>query len=221
MRPGHNNRVSATLLTQQTQPGMRRAFSLLELLIVVAILATLAALATPQILTLIREGAVYEAADYVRESMGEARRYAIETGIDYDLRYEINGSAIVILPAEKELEADEDQGYSDTEEYYRATLQLPEEITLEVPDGVQVEAERMQPSDFGSPTEIGDTEGMEIPSPAQLADKTWSTPIRFRFDGTAEDFTLLVKSEEGLVSKVRLRGLTGSIRTGQVYPEAK
>lgn len=221
MRPGHNNRVSATLLTQQTQPGMRRAFSLLELLIVVAILATLAALATPQILTLIREGAVYEAADYVRESMGEARRYAIETGIDYDLRYEINGSTIVILPAEKELEADEDQGYSDTEEYYRATLQLPEEITLEVPDGVQVEAERMQPSDFGSPTEIGDTEGMEIPSPAQLADKTWSTPIRFRFDGTAEDFTLLVKSEEGLVSKVRLRGLTGSIRTGQVYPEAK
>ena len=200
---------------------MRRAFSLLELLIVVAILATLAALATPQILTLIREGAVYEAADYVRESMGEARRYAIETGIDYDLRYEINGSTIVILPAEKELEADEDQGYSDTEEYYRATLQLPEEITLEVPDGVQVEAERMQPSDFGSPTEIGDTEGMEIPSPAQLADKTWSTPIRFRFDGTAEDFTLLVKSEEGLVSKVRLRGLTGSIRTGQVYPEAK
>ena len=221
MRPGHNNRVSATLLTQQTQPGMRRAFSLLELLIVVAILATLAALATPQILTLIREGAVYEAADYVRESMGEARRYAIETGIDYDLRYEINGSTIVILPAEKELEADEDQGYSDTEEYYRATLQLPEEITLEVPDGVQVEAERMQPSDFGSPTEIGDTEGMEIPSPAQLADKTWSPPIRFRFDGTAEDFTLLVKSEEGLVSKVRLRGLTGSIRTGQVYPEAK
>ena len=215
-----NFKIRRSLLPPQGSLA-RRAFSLLELLVVLAILVSLATMATPQILTLIREGAVYEAADYVRDSMAEARRYAIETGIDYDLRYEINGSTIVILPAEKELEADEDQGYSDTEEYYRATLQLPEEITLEVPDGVQVESERLQPSDFGSPTEIGDSDGVDIPSPAQLADKTWSTPVRFRFDGTADDFELLVKSEEGLVSKVKLRGLTGSIRTGQVFPEEK
>lgn len=186
----------------------RRGFSIFELIVVLAILAIIAAMAAPQLMSMIRESTVFEAADQVRETMGEARRFAIETGIDYEFRYELDGSTIVILPSELEQVVDETRGTSKTnDEYVRLSVELPETLRLNAGADMEETSERLEPSIFGS---LGGT---------QLSQKTWSQAVLFRFDGTSEDFELLVSDEQGLTSKVSIRGLTGSARVGQVYRE--
>lgn len=186
----------------------RAGFSLFELLIVMAILALLSAMAVPQLMSMMRENTVFEAADKVREAMGEARRNAIETGIDYELRYEVNGSTIVVLPAELEKDVDTQQETSRTiEEYVRLSVELSETLRLQAGDGVEESVERLDPTAFGN---LGGN---------QLAQKTWSAPLRFRFDGTTQDYEIRVTDEADLTCTVSVRGLTGSARTGQVYQE--
>ena len=179
-----------------------------ELIIVVAIIALVAAMAAPQLLSMIRESTVFEAADNVRETMGESRRYAIDTGIDYEFRYEVNGSTVVVLPSELEQDVDESDNTSQTTgSYVRLAVELPESIQVKAAEGVEESSERLEASVFGNL------------AGSQLSQKSWSAPVLFRFDGTSDDFELRVTDENGLTSTVSVRGLTGSARTSQVYEE--
>ena len=179
----------------------------MELLLVVAIVVGVSAAAAPQLMSMIRESAVFEASDNVRETMGEARRYAIDTGIDYEFRYEINGASIVVLPSENELNLDESGTTSTTtERYMRLSLDLPESMQLRGAAGVDEVSENLEPERLGD-------------LPSNLAEKSWSAPVVFRFDGTVRDFELRVSDKSGLTSKVILRGLTGAARTTAVYQE--
>ncbi|MCA9049669.1 MAG: type II secretion system protein [Planctomycetaceae bacterium] len=187
--------------------GSRAGFSLLELLMVTAILAMISALAAPQLMSMMRESAVFEAADRVREAMGDARRYAIDTGIDYEFRYEINGSSIVVLPTESELNLDESGTASTTtERYIRLSLELPESLRLHGTSAEET-SERLDPAVFG-----------DLPG-GQLAQKNWSSPIVFRFDGTSSGAEVRVSDATGLTSSVTLRSLTGSARVSLVFQE--
>ena len=173
-----------------------------------SIIVLVASMAAPQLISMIRESTVFEAADQVREAAGEARRFAVDTGIDYEFRYEIGGATIVILPSEQELNVDEAQNSSNsTEKYMRLLVELPEEMSLRAPEGVEEIPETLDAIRFGELT--GD----------RLTDKAWATPVLFRFDGTAQDFELRVSDKDGLTSNVSIRGLTGSIRVSQVFQE--
>lgn len=183
-------------------------FSLLELMIVLAILATVSAMAAPQLMSMIRESTVFEAADGVRDALGQARQFAIDTGIDYEFRYELNGPAMVILPSENELNLDESGSRSTTtEQYVRLLAELSEGMRLRADEGVEEASETLDAERFGS---LGGSE---------LSRKSWSRPILFRFDGVADDFVFRVSDKEGLTSKIELRGITGTARTTQVYQE--
>lgn len=200
-------RLSRTKSGQRYAEG-RSGFSIFELLIVITVLFIIAAMAAPQMMSMIRESRVFKAADQLREAMGEARRFAIDTGIDYEFRYELNGPTVVILPSELESIVDEATGTSTTnEEYIRYAIELPEDLRISAAEGVQETSERLDSQVFGS---LGGS---------QLAQKSWSAPILFRFDGTSEDVEIRISSDDGLTSKVSVRGLTGSARTGQVYQE--
>ncbi|APZ91699.1 pilus assembly FimT family protein [Fuerstiella marisgermanici] len=186
----------------------RGGFSLFELLIVMSILVTVAAMAAPNLMVRMRESKVFEAADEVRELMGEARRIAIDTGIDYEFRYELNGSNVVVLPSELEQNTDEAKGTSTTiDKYVRISLELSEDIRLQAAEGVEELASRLEPVMFG---ELG----------AELSQKQWSAPLMFRFDGTSDDFELRVQNDDDLTSTITVRGLTGAARTSPVYQES-
>ncbi len=180
----------------------------MELMIVLAILAMISAMAAPQLMSMIRESTVFEAADRVRETLGQTRQFAVDTGIDYEFRYELNGPAMVVLPSESELNLDDSGSRSTTtEEYVRLLDVLSDDMRLRADDGVDELSETLDPERFGS---LGGSE---------LARKTWSRPIMFRFDGMADDFVFRVSDKEGLTSKIALRGITGTARTSQVYQE--
>lgn len=185
----------------------RRGFSLFELLIVIAIATAISAMAAPQLMSLMREGTVFEAGDKIRDAMSEARRFAIDTGIDYEFRYEVNGHMAVILPAELERDVSEQGTSKTTEEYFRMLVELSEDLTLRAAEGVEESSERLDPVAFGNLTGT------------QLSQRSWSKPLLFRFDGTSDDFELRVSDKEGLTSLIEVRGLTGAVRTGQVYTE--
>jgi prepilin-type N-terminal cleavage/methylation domain-containing protein len=193
---------------QKLRPSDRDAFTVLEILVVMSIIVMVASMAAPQLMSMIRESTVFEAADQVREAAAEARRFSIDTGIDYELRYEVGGATVVILPSELELNVDESQNTSNTtEKYMRLLVELPEEIRLRAPDGVEEVSESLDAVRFGDLS--GD----------MLTQKSWSAPILFRFDGTADNFTLRVSDKDGLTSNISIRGLTGSIRVSQVFQE--
>ncbi|MEZ6130908.1 MAG: prepilin-type N-terminal cleavage/methylation domain-containing protein [Planctomycetaceae bacterium] len=196
-----------TISTSSGRHACRGGFTLLELMVVLGILATISAMAARQLMSLMRESTVATEADRIREVMAEARRYAIDTGIDYEFRFEVNGPGVVVLPSENELNVDDAGNSTTTEKYFRISLELPEDFRLHMGKDANVESESLAVERFG-----------DLNS-ATLSRKTWSTPVMFRFDGTAQDFTLHVADKSLLTAEVSVRGLTGTIRTSQVYQE--
>lgn len=189
-----------------------RGFTLLELMIVLSVMVLMAAIVTPSIVAMRREAWLSEQTDHVRDAMAKARQYAVDQGIEYTFHYEVGGHHCVVLPAENEedvSEATSESGQSaSADEYDRALLELPEELRLTTPEGVEDEVESIDQKRFGSL--VGN----------QLEDKTWSKGVKFRFDGTCDDFELRVQDDSDLACNVTLRGLTGSVRTTQVYSES-
>lgn len=187
-------------------------FTLLELMIVAAVMVMLVAIATPSIVAMRRDAWLGEETDRVREIMAQARQFAVDEGIDYTFHYEVGGNHAVVLPAENEEDTSEATSESGqtavATEYARALLELPEELKIRTPEGVEEQSESIDQKRFGSL--VGN----------QLEDKRWSKAIRFRFDGTSDDFELRVHDDDDLSCNVTLRGLTGSVRTTQVYTES-
>ena len=198
-------------MRQQTTNSIRPSrpgFSLLELLIVIAVLLSVSAMAIPPMMDRLQSGRVQDAAESVREVLANARRYAIDAGVDYHFRYELNGRAFVAIPAEPSPVLA--NSYSGDEEDTR----------------IVVEAGELDETLFIKPMPEADTlsESLEVeaftdlPNAGELAQKTWSAPILFRFDGTAEDSQFRVMDDGTRTAEITVRGLTGSARVSQVFP---
>lgn len=186
----------------------RQGFSLLELLVVIAVLLSVSAMAIPPMMDRLQSGRVQEAAESVREVLANARRYAIDGGVDYHFRYEINGRAFVAIPAEPSPVLA--NSYSGDEEDTRIIVEageLDETLFLRSMSGAEAASESLEVEAF-----------TDLPNAGELAQKTWSAPILFRFDGTAEDRQFRVMDEGTRTAEITVRGLTGSVRVSQVFP---
>lgn len=183
-------------------------FSLLELLLVIGVLVAVSAMAVPPLMDRIRAGRVQEASESVREVLANARRYAIDAGIDYHFRYELNGHAFVAIPAEPN---------PTLANSYSATDEADTRVVVEA--GTLDETLFIRP--FSSDTSGGESLEPEaftdLPNAGELASKTWSAPILLRFDGTSEDRRFRVMDEEQNASEISIRGLTGAVRVSQVF----
>ncbi|MFM7059256.1 MAG: Tfp pilus assembly protein FimT/FimU [Planctomycetota bacterium] len=191
------------------QPNRSSAagFSLLELLLVIGVLVAVSSMAVPPLMDRIRAGRVQDAAESVRDVLGNARRYAIDAGVDYHFRYEINGHFFVAIPAEPNpILAN---SYSGSEEDTRVVVEageIDETIFIRPLSGDTSGGESLEPDAF-----------TDLPNAGELASKTWSAPILFRFDGTSEDKRFRVIDEDQNAAEVSIRGLTGAVRVSQVF----
>jgi prepilin-type N-terminal cleavage/methylation domain-containing protein len=192
--------------------ALRKAFSLIELMIVLAVMVVIAAMAMPNMMESIREGEVHKAAELVRETLSEARKFAIDSGIDYQFRYEVNGQSFVVIPTEVEpTTANSIVGSGDTGHYFRLVGELDPAFSMLVAgEGAVDTTESLESVWFG-----------DLSGAGNLATKSWSAPIYFRFDGTATDALFKVVDEDRRTAELRVRGLTGSVRLSPVYTEAK
>ena len=193
-------------LPLRVSPGVA-GFSLLELLLVLAVILTISAMAAPSLMDRVQNGQVQEAAESVREVLANARRYAIDAGVDYHFRFEVDGQAVVAIPAESSPTIANSSG-ADSQEV-RIPLEaliLSEEMFLRALRDENPGGEQLEPKAFDTLPEAGD-----------LAQRTWSTPIIFRFDGSSEDRSFRVMDEDGRQAVLSVRGLTGAVRVTPVF----
>lgn len=200
---------------QRHQPNLTHprlsGFSLMELLIVLGLLVVISGFAAPNLIDRLRDSTVYRGAETVREVLAEARTFAIDSGIDYQFRYEPDGQYFVVLPTEIEPgTANSTTTDASSGEYMRLSGQLESTLFLR-PMPEQTEAtEQLEASWFGGLSDGG-----------TLATKTWSSPIYFRFDGSATDKLFRVTDDQGRTAELSVRGLTGSVRLAPVYRQAQ
>lgn len=196
-------------------------FTLLELLLVVAVLAAIASLTLPQIAWLLGDRRVVRAADQVREELMMARIDAMRNGRIMMLDGEIDSNQLRIRPyfsmadsvnaidqtgSQSGLLSGADQGMLTTvmdDESQTKMIDLPEEIS--VANIAVVSAAR----------------AAEI-TQANLSNEAsgFSSPILFYPDGTTSTAAVVVSDPKYGKITVKLRGITGDVTIGELEPSS-
>ena len=185
----------------------RSGFSLFELMIVVAIILAVTAMAAPGMMERVRSGRVKEAAEHVSTMLANARTYAIDTGVDYHFRFELDGHSFVAIPAEVDVSiGNSNNSDPETAEFVYSAGELPITIFLRYSQHDKAGGETLKVQAFS-----------KLENAGELAGKSWSEPILFRFDGSSESKKFRVMDEEQRSCDVSVRGLTGAISTTGVF----
>jgi Tfp pilus assembly protein FimT len=201
--------VSSRVVAQDCRCSTSRdaAFTLFELIIVLAIIVAVTAMAAPNMMERVRSGRVQEAAENVREVVAACRTYAIESGVDYHFRFEPGGHFAVAIPAEQSVSlGNSSDTDDDTADFMYRSVELPETIFIRTSHGDTSGSETLELPAFG-----------DLDNAGTLVSKSWSMPILFRSDGSAEDKTFRVMDEQQRSCEVSVRGLTGAISLSGVF----
>ena len=182
--------------------GQKDGMTLIELLLVVAIMVVVAALAVPSVQRTFSQHALKKGADRLRVAMGQARVKAIRNGEEYAVFITPGGSYFNVAPLRQFQEQNSMAG--QREQLADRKLQSNYEDDL-LPQGVVF---------LGS--EVGtDARAAEVVSSLESGGALRT--ILFYPDGTSQDARVVLQNEKQATIEVQLRGLTGLART--VRPE--
>ena len=176
-----------------------RGFTLLELLVVLAVLALVAALSWPAVRLLLERTHLQSAAKQLRAILVRARLDAMESGTVRQLRYQ-PGTGRYEVSVAATLEAAEDPG-SENEEGPAPGAKGVVADTL--PGGAVFE-------------ETGTVEDLlGAADPAEpLADGPWSAPVWFYPNGRTSVARFRLAGQRGYTIEVAMRAVTGSVAIG-------
>ena len=180
----------------------RKAFTLIELILVIGIIVTIASLAIPAVTRTLGRQSLKQGADRVRVAMGRARVEAIRTGDVQALFYLpqgnwFNAARFSQLPQQAEI-ASREQSLLNTRVYsgYEDNV---------LPKGIRF---------FAGDLEV-DSRSVEAAGDVSVSSGTIQ-PVLFYPDGTSQDATLYLEDNRQNRIAIVLRGLSGSARTATV-----
>jgi prepilin-type N-terminal cleavage/methylation domain-containing protein len=180
---------------------LRRAVTLIEVMLVLAILTSLSALAYPSVAMMLEQLAMDEAVSPVRIHLAGTRVRALDAGVTWQFRFEPSGRRYVAVPYEfDEIEGDDQQQQSQLEMLPRVSGQLPEGFSFVSAD-----------------LATGGTEALDEQAVAGLADQrqlfeaSWSPPLWFFSDGTSQNASFDIVNEQNQSRRLSIRSLTGSV----------
>ncbi len=168
--------------------GPRRGFSLLEILLVLAVFVVISAMAIPATTSLFSGQQLRSAADIVRARFSDARVRAIKTGDVYAFFYKPGGGDYWIAPMVSGFRSLASGTTPPSHQYL-----LENQITFS-------EGETAQDARSTATAENAD---------AARDQYSQYRPILFYPDGTSQNATILLQARNGLRIQVNLRGLTG------------
>jgi prepilin-type N-terminal cleavage/methylation domain-containing protein len=195
----------------------RAGFTLLELVLVLAILAAALSVAVPTYDSMIVERRLQESAEAIELKMQGSRVEAMRTGQAQVFRFEIGGSQYVSdawLSQEDSLNAAAGATQMDfsgqrvevsSSNPYASTLAPTSGTTIQLPEGVTV----------ASAQSVRDSRAALAEQEAGMAGgatTSWSTPILFYADGTSTTAIIVLQDSRGRRRSIQLRGLTGQCR---------
>jgi prepilin-type N-terminal cleavage/methylation domain-containing protein len=170
---------------------MRRAFTLFELLLVLALLVILAGIALPSINAMYADSRVTAAVDQVQAHWAAARSHAIREGRPYRFAVAVNGNGFRVAPDSPEF-----WGGGDSPSAAEGR-EPPMAVEDALPNGIRFA------DDNGS---VGEGAG------------GWTPVAVFLPDGTArDDAEILFRGDNTRTHRLKLRGLTGCV-TSRVLP---
>lgn len=196
----------------------RSAFTLLELVLALAVIAAVLGLAWPVLMRFSAEQALKENVEAVRARLARTRLSAMNSGLSYQFRFEPNGRRCLVLPNERPSGSGDATGTASTgeSEHPAELIELTEGLRfLTAPPGPAAQSqaattERL-PEDWL--TAFG--------APASLAEVAWATPILFLPDGTADDGSLVVVDKDGRYQELTVRGLTATVSVASIQRERR
>ncbi len=183
-----------------------RGFTLVEMLIVLALLAALASLAWPAVRGMAAKSELRSAAGNVRSALARARLRAIESGVPQRFRYQPGAGRYEALNCGT---PDDASGEPAQPSRVPTDILPPEPIGGVLPSGVH----------FAGPDEIALPDEIRPSAPgrdAPIGSAGWSRPIVFQTNGKTCDLRLRLLGQDRHYVDVKLRGLTGSVKIGHV-----
>jgi len=201
----------------QNPLASRRAFTLLEVMLVMAILVAVAAVAWPQIHRAYDTVRLRKAADHVQEALSRARVQAMSSGLPQVFRFEPNSPRYTITPVQDETESLDASAADTSASAASATLTASSAgnqadstnpCEHQLPDGFM----------FSSAQRSSDTRSSV--AEGQLNDATVSSdapPVFFYADGSSQDAVITISNDNGRSISITLRGYTGITRIGEIF----
>ena len=203
-------RGTVPFLLRKNWDSPQRGFTLLEVLLTLALLVIIAALAWPVLQRPLANQRLRKAADRVRARWVAARVDAMDSGQTYVFQYAIAGDSFSVRTYVTELAAvsvfgeESDLGVESAADPAdrRDEERLPEDVVFVAGETA---------ADSRAATVSTETDSL---APDEGA---WSEPILFYPDGTTSTAGLMLQNEYGRRIELSLRGLTGVVTVGEVY----
>ena len=179
----------------QRQPHRQRAgFTLMEILLVMAIIVFVGALAIPTVLQTISRQSLDKGADRVRVAMGQARVRSIREGEIYAVFFLEGGAWFNVAPF---TQAKLQSSLSTQRQRLADSRTQPDFEDDLLPKGITFAA-GVVPIDARAAESLAEnTSGNSI------------RPILFYPDGTSQDAQIVLQNDRGSFAEIQLRGLTG------------
>jgi type II secretion system protein H len=175
--------------------------TLIELLLVIAIMVVVAALVVPNIRRTFSRQALQKGGDRIRVAMGQARVRAIRNGEEYAVFYVPGGSWFNVAPFRQF--KDQSALANRRKDLAEANQQGDFEDDL-LPKGIRFAAGEVSMN----------ARAADVMASGQSGDSLRS--ILFYPDGTSQDAKIILQNDKENFVEIQLRGLTGIARTVRV-----
>jgi len=201
--------MKATCSTAPLHNVRLRGFTLVEMLLVLAVLAVFAGMTVPAVMRMFGQQKLTGSAERVRSAIASARIRAIESGLIYQFCCEQNGSRFVVVPYELDYASSSQGGQAvGVKTLGRAYGFLPKTIVFK---SVMVRnAGNLTPAASSYKLSMPSLEG--LPNAGDLASVNWSSPILFHPEGSANvDAEITVGDAKSQQILMRIRAFTGAV----------
>jgi len=197
--------------TPRDPPPQPRGFTVLELIVVVAILASLVALALPAMRGPLAKSELRGAAKQLRNQLLRTRLEAIESGITQRLRFRPGGRRFEIAPEAKTPGATGlpfSTGVAGLSPLGSDYSSKSEVTPHDLPDGVCF-LQRKQPEPPSG----------DVLRVSRAGSEDWSAPVTFYPNGRTSNARIRLKGQRGFYLDVTLRGFAGTATIGPLQRE--
>ncbi len=217
----HVRRSSRPIQRRETLP---QGITLMEMLLVLAILGVVAAISYPSLHRFMADQKIEEATAMVRAHMAATRNKAIDAVLIYEFRYELGGNKFLVIPHEPDqvqsAGVDAQGQVASGDSLYRFAAVLRPGVTFALPNSG---LEKLGVAVVETPVPVADwqIQGLTLPDGSDLGGAKWSDPILFYPDGSAADSKLRLEDETGHIMEITVRGLTAAVSATPVVEETR